>query len=101
MSGLQARPTFTQLTDGIRVRLEGSDWTVTEVLRTIGNHAERVLIDLSEESDGEYLTLRGTPRAMYAVISMLPVAPDDQVRFRRKFANHIIDLSNSSDDSPA
>jgi hypothetical protein len=96
MSGMLRRPDFTQLTDGIRVRLEGDDWTIAEVLRTVGPLAERVLIDLSGGADGEYLTLRGTPRSMQAVLAHLPVAPEDELRFRRKFADHIINLRHPS-----
>lgn len=71
--------------EGCRVRLAGDGWTMTEVIRTIGSLSGRVMIDLTESRDGEYLTMRGTPAAMLAVIEMLPVDPEDSERIRRRY----------------
>lgn len=71
--------------EGCRVRLTGDGWTMTEVIRTLGKLSGQVMIDLTELSDGEYLTMRGTPAAMLAVIEMLPVDPEDSARVRRRY----------------
>jgi hypothetical protein len=83
------RPNAAQLTDGVHVKLIGTDWTITEVLRTVGEAGEKCLIDLVRDQKADYVALRGTPRNMLAVIDQLPVAPDDLVRIRRKYADEI------------
>lgn len=79
------QPNRAHMGDGIFVHLRGTDWTVTEIIDTLGPHADGLLIELHSDTRGEAVALRGNPADLAAAVERLPLQPDDLVRMRRKY----------------
>lgn len=79
------QPNRAQLSDGIFVHLRGTEWTVTEIIDTLGPRADSLLIELHTDNRGEAVALRGNPADLAAAVELLPLQPDDLVRLRRKY----------------
>lgn len=90
------QPNRAQLTDGILVRLVGGDWTITEIVRTIGGDADRVLVELIADPSGDAVALRGTPQVLLSVVDKLPVRPEDRMSVRRRFEHVLIDARRAA-----
>lgn len=65
---------------GFVVRLEGSDWSTTEVVRTLGGIGGIEVIELREADGAEELVIAGRPVAVAAAVRALAVDPVDRVR---------------------
>lgn len=79
------QPNRAQLVDGVFVHLRGTEWTITEIIDTLGPISDSMLIELHHDSRGEAVALRGSPADLAAAIELLPLQPDDLVRLRRKY----------------
>ena len=70
--------------EGCDVRLKGDDWTVTEVLRSLGELTKRVTIEVREMNDGTHLLASGSPEALIGVLMSMPVVGVDRDRVLRR-----------------
>ncbi len=62
------------------VRLEGTDWTVAEVRRTLRGIEGLDLLEVRTDDEAEYLAIAGKPVAVGAAVAVLDVAPEERVR---------------------
>jgi hypothetical protein len=66
--------------EGCDVLLMGKDWTITEVLRTIGDLASRLTVELRDDKDGFHLILAGHPEPILTALMVLPVVGKERDR---------------------
>jgi hypothetical protein len=70
--------------EGCDVRLVGEDWTVTELLRSLGELSKRLTLELREFKDGPHMIASGSPEAVLAAVVLLPVIGTDRDRVIRR-----------------
>jgi regulation of enolase protein 1 (concanavalin A-like superfamily) len=62
------------------VRLEGSDWTTTEVVRTLHGVGGLEILEVRSSDAAEELAIAGKPVAVAAAVRLLAVEPSDRIR---------------------
>lgn len=70
--------------EGATLRLDGTGWTVTEIIRQIGDTSGIVTIDLRDSAGGELLVLSGTREALLEAVVKVPCHVEDRDRVTRR-----------------
>lgn len=83
---LRAQPPVqtTSGREGCDVRLKGDGWTVTEVLRSLGDLSKKIQFDLREMRDGTHLVATGSPESLVGMLMSMPVIGADRDRVIRR-----------------
>jgi hypothetical protein len=80
------------------VELEGSDWTIAEVRRTLGAISGLDLLEVSNDGGSEYLVIAGRPVAVGAAVNALAVQPRERSRVLTRLRSEFgIDLRADQD----
>jgi hypothetical protein len=70
--------------EGCDVRLIGEDWTMTELLRSLGELAKRLTLEMRDFNDGTHMIASGSPEAVLAAVVLMPVVGMDRDRVIRR-----------------
>ncbi len=70
--------------EGVDVVMIGEDWTVAEVLRSLGELGDKMTIEIEDLNDGAHLVMTGSPESLLAAVTLLPVAGTDRDRVTRR-----------------
>jgi hypothetical protein len=62
------------------VELQGTDWTMAEVRRTLVGIAGLDSLEIRTEAGAEYLAMAGKPMAIAAAVDALAVQPRERTR---------------------
>ena len=79
-----SQPTIDTRREGCDVRLQGEDWTVVEVLRSLGQLSSRITFELRDMKDGTHLLAAGSPDALVGVLMAMPIVAEDRNRVLRR-----------------